>query len=173
MGCCQYFTPSDGGADSFTVDMPRLTFGRGCLSELGARIKARGVRRAAVFTDGFVNGSQHMDRVRRSLVAAGVEHEIFDEVRIEPSDTSVMEATRFLADGDFDGLVSLGGGSVLDTAKAAMVYARYHVGGDARGHGMTTTWMHWPAPRFASTGPSPMHPGKLTAATPRRSSRTQ
>ncbi len=125
MSCCQYFTPSDGGADTFTVEMPRLTFGRGCLSELGERVEAHGVRCAAVFTDGFLNGSQHMDRVRRSLGEAGVDHEVFDEVRIEPSDTSVMEATRFLADGDFDGLVSLGGGSVLDTAKAAMVYARY------------------------------------------------
>ncbi|MCK5362257.1 MAG: iron-containing alcohol dehydrogenase, partial [Gammaproteobacteria bacterium] len=47
------------------------------------------------------------------------------EVRIEPSDTSVMDAARFLTEGDFDGMVSLGGGSVLDTAKAAMVYARY------------------------------------------------
>lgn len=125
MSCCQYFTPSDGGADTFTVEMPRLTFGRGCLSELGERIKAHGVRRAAVLTDGFLNGSQHMDRVRRSLGEAGVDYEVFDEVRIEPSDTSVMDAARFLTKGDFDGMVSLGGGSVLDTAKAAMVYARY------------------------------------------------
>lgn len=51
MGCCQYFTPSDGGADTFTVEMPRLTFGRGCLSELGERLQAHGVRRAAVITD--------------------------------------------------------------------------------------------------------------------------
>ncbi len=125
MSCCQYFTPSDGGADTFTVEMPRLTFGRGCLSELGERIKAHGVRRVAVLTDGFLNGSQHMDRVRRSLGEAGVDYEVFDEVRIEPSDTSVMDAARFLTEGDFDGMVSLGGGSVLDTAKAAMVYARY------------------------------------------------
>lgn len=125
MSCCQYFTPSDGGADTFTVEMPRLTFGRGCLSELGERIEAHGVRRAAVFTDGFLNGSQHMDRVRRSLGEAGVDYEVFDEVRIEPSDTSVMDAARFLTEGDFDGMASLGGGSVLDTAKAAMVYARY------------------------------------------------
>jgi hydroxyacid-oxoacid transhydrogenase len=125
MSCCQYFTPSDGGANTFTVEMPRLTFGRGCLSELGERIKAHGVRRVAVLTDGFLNGSQHMDRVRRSLGEAGVDYEVFDEVRIEPSDTSVMEAARFLTEGDFDGMVSLGGGSVLDTAKAAMVYARY------------------------------------------------
>jgi len=125
MSCCQYFTPSDGGADTFTVEMPRLTFGRGCLAELGERTKAHGVRRAAILTDSFLNGSQHMERVRRSLHEAGVDHEIFDEVRIEPSDTSVMNAARFLADGEFDGLVSVGGGSVMDTAKAALVYARY------------------------------------------------
>jgi alcohol dehydrogenase class IV len=125
MGCCQYFTPSEGGADTFTVEMPRLTFGRGCLSELGERVKAHGVRRAAVITDRFLAGSRHMESVRQSLEAAGVDYGVFDEIRIEPSDTSVMDATRFLEDGDFDGLVSLGGGSVMDTAKAAMVYARY------------------------------------------------
>jgi hydroxyacid-oxoacid transhydrogenase len=125
MGCCQYFTPSESGADAFTVEMPRLTFGRGCLSELGERVKARGVRRAAVITDGFLSASRHMERARQSLEAAGVDCGVFDEIRIEPSDTSVMDATRFLEDGDFDGVVSLGGGSVMDTSKAAMVYARY------------------------------------------------
>jgi len=125
MGCCQYFTPRDNGADTFTVEMPRLTFGRGCLSELGERIKARGVRRAAVITDRFLSGSPLMERALRSLDEAGVDHGVFDEILIEPSDVSVMEACRFLSDGDFDGLVSLGGGSVMDTAKAAAVYARY------------------------------------------------
>ncbi len=67
MDCCQYFTYSDGGADTFTVEMPRLTFGRGCLSELGERVEAHGVRRAAVLTDSFLSGSQHMEPARRSL----------------------------------------------------------------------------------------------------------
>jgi len=125
MSCCQYFTPVEGGADTFTVEMPRLTFGRGCLSELGERIKARGVKRAAVITDQFLATSQHLDRARQSLHEARVDFEVFDEIRIEPSDLSVMEASRFLKQGDFDGLISLGGGSVMDTAKAAAVYARY------------------------------------------------
>lgn len=125
MGCCQYFTTTDEGADAFTVEMPRLTFGRGCLAEIGERVKGRGVKRAAVITDRFLNQSRHMDTVRRSLAASGIDHDVFDEVRIEPSDESVMDATRFLNEGDFDGLVSVGGGSVMDTAKAAMVYARY------------------------------------------------
>ena len=125
MGCCQYFTPGENGADTFTVEMPRLTFGRGCLSELGERIKARGVRRAALMTDRFLSGSQLLERALRSLDGAGVDYGVFDEIRIEPSDVSVMDACRFLSEGDFDGLVSLGGGSVMDTAKAAAVYARY------------------------------------------------
>jgi len=125
MGCCQYFTPSDNGADSFTVEMPRLTFGRGCLAELGERLKTRGVRRAALLTDGFLADSIHVQRARQSLREAGLDHEVFSEIRIEPSDESVMQASRFLAEGDFDGLVSVGGGSVMDTAKAALVYARY------------------------------------------------
>ena len=128
MGCCQYFTPGGNGADTFTVEMPRLTFGRGCLLELGERIKARGVGRAAVITDRFLSGSRHMERALRSLDEAGVEHAVFDEILIEPSDVSVMEACRFLTGGDFDGVVSVGGGSVMDTAKAAMVYARYPAG---------------------------------------------
>lgn len=125
MGCCQYFNPSEGGADSFTVEMPRVTFGRGCLAELGERAKSRGMRRAAVITDRYLNRSRHMDTVRRSLEASGLDYAVFDEIRIEPSDRSIMEATRFISDGDFDGVVSLGGGSVMDTAKGAMVYARY------------------------------------------------
>ena len=125
MGCCQYFAPTEGGADAFTVEMPRLTFGRGCLAEVGERAKDRGIARAAVITDRYLNQSRHMDAVRRSLEAAGVDYAVFDEIRIEPSDVSVMDATRFLAEGGFDGVVSVGGGSVMDTAKAAMVYARY------------------------------------------------
>lgn len=125
MGCCQYFTPTEGGAETFSVAMPRLTFGRGCLSELGERVAARGMRRIAVITDEFLAGTRHLERALGSLEAAGVDYGVFDEIRIEPSDQSVMQASRFLSEGGFDGVVSVGGGSVMDTAKAAMVYARY------------------------------------------------
>ena len=42
---------------------------------------------------------------------------------IEPTDVSFQEAARFAADGKFDGYVSVGGGSVMDTCKAANLYA--------------------------------------------------
>ncbi len=122
---CQYFAPVEGGADTFTVAMPRLTFGRGCLRETGARAAARNIRRAAVLTDAQLRDGAYVATVLDSLNAAGVEAGVFSEVQIEPSDGSVLEAAAFLADGDFDGVISVGGGSVIDTAKAGMVYARY------------------------------------------------
>ncbi len=50
---------------------------------------------------------------------------IYDEVTIEPTTASFQAASRFAAEGNFDGYVSVGGGSVLDTCKAANLYATY------------------------------------------------
>ena len=122
MGCCQYFEPTKGGADSFTVDMPRVTFGRGTLAETGERARSLGMGRAALFTDPYLAGGPLVARARDSLAAAGVDAAIYSEVQIEPGDAAVMNAVAFLDEGRFDGVVSVGGGSVMDTAKAALVY---------------------------------------------------
>ena len=122
---CQYFEPCDHGAATFTVAMPKLTFGRGCLHEAGPRAGALGMKQVALFTDPHLRNGEYVDIVRQSLVNQGLAVEIFSEVRIEPDDACVLEGARFLQSGDFDGVVSVGGGSVMDTAKAAMVYARY------------------------------------------------
>lgn len=128
MSCCHYFEPGGGGAESFTVEMPRITFGRGTLAEAGDRARGLGMRRAALITDPLLAGGPLVDAVRRSLGAADVDAAVFSDVLVEPGDASVMEAAGFLDEGDFDGAVSVGGGSVMDTAKAAMVYHRYPAG---------------------------------------------
>ncbi len=122
---CQYFAPTDDGADTFTVAMPKLTFGRGCLAEAGQRAAARGLKRVAVFTDAHLRDGPYVASVNEALRAAGVEAVVFSEVGIEPSDATVEPASRFLAESGAHGVVSVGGGSVMDTAKAALVYARY------------------------------------------------
>ncbi len=63
--------------------------------------------------------------MRGSLAAAGVELAIYDAVAMEPTDASFEDAARFAADARVDGYVSLGGGSVIDTAKAANLYASH------------------------------------------------
>ena len=128
MSCCQYHAPTDGGATTFTVEMPRLSFGRGCLVESGERARGLGIGRAAVFTDPGLAGGAPVKTVMESLAAAGIDAVLYDEVQVEPGDRSVLAAAAFLGEGRFDGVLSVGGGSTIDTAKAAMLYARYPVG---------------------------------------------
>ena len=52
MSCCQHEAGLDPGFDTaFTVDASRITFGRGCIGEVGDRAAALGMRRVALFTD--------------------------------------------------------------------------------------------------------------------------
>jgi len=124
---CQYFDPCDHGADSFTIAIPRVTFGRGCLDEAGARAQGLGMSRVAVFTDPWIRESTYFATVMDSLRASGLDSAVFDEITIEADDASVERGAAFIADGNFDGIVSVGGGSVMDTAKASMLYGLHPV----------------------------------------------
>ena len=122
---CQYFEPCEHGAGTFTVMMPKLTFGRGCLSELGLRARGRGFSRVALFTDPYLREGPYVEKAVNALRAEGIEATVFSDIRIEPDDATILSAAGFLRSGSFDSVVSVGGGSTMDTAKAAMVYALY------------------------------------------------
>jgi hydroxyacid-oxoacid transhydrogenase len=126
MGCCHaYFANNGIGDDAFTIDSSRLTFGAGCLKEAGDQAKALGMTRIAVYTDRRVRELSHFATVTASLKAAGLDYAVYDEVKVEPTDESFKRAARFAQEGKFDGFVSVGGGSVMDTCKAANLYSSH------------------------------------------------
>lgn len=126
MSCCHhYFTSTPEGDDAFVVDAARIVFGAGSLKETGAHARSLGLERVGVFTDRGVRAHPYVDTVIKSLREAGIDFAIFDEVRVEPTDASFAAAAKFAMEGKFDGFVSVGGGSVIDTCKAANLYATY------------------------------------------------
>ncbi len=125
MLCRHYHLVGEGCDSAFTVDTSRITFGPGCLSEVGDRARALGMKRVALFSDERMARLAHFQKVRQSLSAAGLDVAVYTDVHIEPSDQSFLEAARFAAEARPDGYVSLGGGSVIDTCKAANLYATH------------------------------------------------
>jgi alcohol dehydrogenase class IV len=113
---------SDSG---FTLGMPTFTFGSGVLGEAGPNAQELGLKRVALFTDAKLASGEHVAKVKASLTAAGVDVVVYDEVRIEPDDASLQDAARFAREASVDGFVSVGGGSVMDTCKAANLYATH------------------------------------------------
>jgi hydroxyacid-oxoacid transhydrogenase len=86
-------------------------------------MKVLGASRVLVVTDPYLTASEPVCIVLEALKAEGIEPVLFDQVRIEPTDASFKEAIRFAVEGRFDGYVAVGGGSAMDTAKAANLYA--------------------------------------------------
>ena len=107
MGCCHHYQFTPGRDDVFTVDVNRIRFGPGALGELGLEVTMAGVQKAAVFTDEVVRQLELFSEAMQSLRSAGVDVEIYDRVRVEPTDQSFREASQFAAGYQFDGFLSI------------------------------------------------------------------
>ena len=125
MACCHYYANNDQGDNVFSVDMSAIKFGHGSLAEVGEDAKVLGMKRVALFTDTTVAELPAFNEITQSCKNAGVDLEVFKEVRVEPTDSSFKQAITFAVDGRFDGFISLGGGSVIDTCKAANLYSSW------------------------------------------------
>ena len=111
--------------NAFEMASSSVRFGAGVTREIGMDLADLNVRRALVVTDPHIAKLAPLATVLESLHQHKIDFEVFDRVRVEPTDESIQEAIRVAAAGGFDGYVAVGGGSTIDTAKAANLYATY------------------------------------------------
>lgn len=115
----------DGTETVFTVTSSNLVIGRGATREIGAHAVDLGLRRVMLLTDPWVAAQPAVAVATESLRAAGVVVDLFADVVVEPTEGSFEAAASFAASGRYDGFVAVGGGSTIDTAKAANLYATH------------------------------------------------
>ncbi len=109
---------------AYEIATSNIRFGPGTTKEIGMDLKDRGLQRVMVLTDPNLREQAPVQTALAAIAEAGVEYALFDQVRVEPTDASFKAAIAFAEQG-FDGFVAIGGGSVMDTAKAANVYTTY------------------------------------------------
>jgi len=108
---------------AFSMDTSSIKYGPGVTREVGHDMRQMGGHRVMVVTDPDLPGSEPVAVTLEALRGAGIDAVLFDQARVEPTDASLKEAVRFAVEGRFDGYVAVGGGSSIDTAKAADLYA--------------------------------------------------
>lgn len=109
MGIYRYYAPK------FTM------FGYNCVSELGSEIAARGLKKALLVTDKTLVKMGLVAQITDVLDKSGIAYALFDEVKPNPTDRNVNDCVARQKQNVCDFLLSIGGGSAHDCAKAAAV----------------------------------------------------
>ena len=110
---------------AFSMDTSSIKFGSGVTREVGWDMQEQGASRVMVVTDPNLTDSEPVSVALDSLKNYGIDAVLFDQASVEPTDISFKAAIEFAEEGKFDGFVAVGGGSSMDTAKAANLYSTY------------------------------------------------
>ena len=104
----------------FTFYAPtQIVFGRGGENQIGALVKAQNGKKVLLhYGGGSARRSGLLDRIRASLTAAGIAYTELGGVVPNPRPSLVREGTDLCRREGVDFLLAVGGGSVIDSAKA-------------------------------------------------------
>jgi hydroxyacid-oxoacid transhydrogenase len=110
---------------AFEMATSNLRFGLGASREVGMDLDELGVKRAMVLTDPRLRNTSAVEKILASLKEQHIEFSVFDQVSVEPTDTSMKQAIEAARSEAPDAFVAVGGGSTIDTAKVANLYSTY------------------------------------------------
>lgn len=105
---------------SFSVK-GEINFGIGCLKELPAKITARNLKKILIVSDPYLEKIGLVKRAGDLLAEKEIEYITFTEIEANPSAETVARGGKLLQENNIDGIVSLGGGSSIDVAKAVAI----------------------------------------------------
>ncbi|XP_067010413.2 probable hydroxyacid-oxoacid transhydrogenase, mitochondrial [Anabrus simplex] len=108
---------------AFEMACSTIRYGKGVTQEVGMDMANMNVKKVCVMTDPNIGKLAPARTTLDSLTKHGINFEVFDQVRVEPTEASLQVATKFAKSGNFDAFIAVGGGSVMDTCKAANLYS--------------------------------------------------
>lgn len=102
---------------NYTLLCP-VTYGAGALEKLGEKVKELGGNKIFCIYDQGVKMAGLADKMVKVLKDNQIEYEVYEDVKPDPSDTSIDEIAEKARSAKADLVIGLGGGSSLDAAKS-------------------------------------------------------
>ncbi len=100
-----------------------LRYGPGVTHEVGMDLVDMKIKNVLIITDSNLRKLDPVAKVEAALNASYIDYDIFEDVRVEPTDQSFAKAIQMARLRDYEAFVAVGGGSVIDTAKVANLYS--------------------------------------------------
>ncbi|WP_424236891.1 iron-containing alcohol dehydrogenase [Bhargavaea ginsengi] len=100
---------------------PSIVYLQGAFQQVGKQALNLKGSKALIISDAIMNKLGYVDECRKLLNDDGIESAVYLGVASEPTDDFVSEALRIFEEERCDLIISLGGGSCIDTAKAVSI----------------------------------------------------
>ncbi|KAK0090053.1 hypothetical protein PV325_003866 [Microctonus aethiopoides] len=107
---------------AFEMASSTVRYGVGVTRELGMDLQNLGVKKTCLMTDANLSGLAPVKTAIESLAKHKINFDIYNEVHVEPTESSLQHAIKYAKAGNYDSFIAIGGGSVMDTCKAANLY---------------------------------------------------
>ncbi len=108
--------------ENFTSYNPtKIEFGKSCVDKIGKEASNLGKSALILIGKGSVKRNGILNQVVKSLEESSVNYEVFEGIKSNPEYTTADEAVAHAKKINADLLIPVGGGSVIDTAKAVAI----------------------------------------------------
>lgn len=110
-------------ANKFSIFIPDTLIGVGAVDDLGSIVKGLKAKKVLIATDEGVVTTGLLNKVKYPLDSEGIEYGVFDGCLPDAPFSVIERCAQMAKHGCYDLIIALGGGSVIDTVKAASILA--------------------------------------------------
>lgn len=110
-------------SEVINIFIPQTIFGLGAINNIGDLTRSFSPRKILIVTDQGVVKAGIVDAIKSPLDKAGFKADVFDKCGIEAPVSAIEELSQKVKDEKYDLLIGVGGGSSMDSTKAASILA--------------------------------------------------
>ncbi|WP_201589271.1 iron-containing alcohol dehydrogenase [Psychrobacter fozii] len=111
---------------SHSILLPRIMeVGRNACQKLPTILDSLGIKKPLIITDEMMVKLGYVEKLQAILKEVDITTDVFSDTMPEPTESSIESGVQQVRHQEYDGLIALGGGSPIDSAKAISILGKF------------------------------------------------